>query len=134
MPTMGHACSVAGEDGCSEEAIDAVEQAIGRTIPTVLAAFYRAHDGWFDDHGQYWMIWPLGRLAEDNHLRWDTGTLDRGLLAFGDDGTGDPFCMVPVAEGVEVIHWNAIDHEADERWPALDEFLAAWCPLLDGPR
>ena len=30
--------------------------------------------------------------------------------------------------------WAWRDHEADERWPALDEFLAAWCPLLDGPR
>jgi SMI1/KNR4 family protein SUKH-1 len=70
-----------------------VEAALGTLLPNPLVSLYRANDGVFDLHGQWWLIWPVARMVEAK--AWLTefdGYLDR-WIPFGDDGTGDPFCF-----------------------------------------
>ncbi|NLT56247.1 MAG: SMI1/KNR4 family protein [Actinomycetales bacterium] len=59
---------------------------------------------------------------------WRQGTLDPGLLAFADNGTGNPSC-VPVDGHDEVILWGWIDGEPQGSEVTLSDFLARWAPL-----
>jgi len=60
-----------------------------------------AADGLFSRRGQWWVIWPSGRIVEDNLRAWGASQLDTDLIAFGDDGTGNPFC---ITKDNEVFH------------------------------
>ena len=85
--------------GTHPDAIDAVEAALGMQFPGELRSLYLASDGVFDTSGQWWVIWPLGMLAEENERRRRAGVLPADLIAFGDDGTGDPFRRSRSADG-----------------------------------
>lgn len=72
------------------------------------------------------MVWPLARVVEDNQHAWGAGTLPRDLLAFGDDGTGNPFCLSLSSPADEVLRWNWIDREVEVQEGTLQEFIREW--------
>lgn len=57
--------------------------------PLSLRSLYLAADGTFRANGEWWVVWPLSRLVDENLTAWHDGTLEGSLLAFGDDGAGD---------------------------------------------
>ncbi len=81
-------------------------------------------DGRFSAGGHWWIVWPLERLVADTLRGWSDGTLDRTLVAFGDDGTGDPFCVYEAVES-PVLRWSVIGSEVEAEL-SLDEFEAEW--------
>jgi hypothetical protein len=55
------------------------------------------------------------------------GGLPLGLLAFGDNGSGDPCCLV--LEGADAgaeYEWSPIDSDAVATWPDLTSFWSDW--------
>jgi hypothetical protein len=64
------------------------------TFPAGLRALYLASEGFFDEPGQWFVIWPVTDLVSRNQAAWaGGGSIRRRLLAFGDDGTGSPLCL-----------------------------------------
>ncbi len=59
----------------------------------------------------------------DNTLAWGSGELAHELLAFGDDGTGNPFC---IQNGARVVRWSWIDAAIEQDIGDLGIFLAEW--------
>jgi hypothetical protein len=100
------------------------EARLGVTLPDALKAMYRSADGHFNDAGQWWVVWPLERLVVDTLGAWGGGMLDRNLVAFGDDGAGNPFCVYGAAES-PVMRWSFIGGEVEEKL-SLDQFEAEW--------
>lgn len=88
-------------------------------FPVALSALYLQSDGVWDRDGQWYVIWPLNELVE----RHGDVAGARSGLAFGDDGTGNPFCIH--ADG-SVSYWSEID--AEHTWLAsdLESFWSAW--------
>ncbi|WP_250444155.1 SMI1/KNR4 family protein [Actinotalea sp. C106] len=89
-----------------------VERTLGVSLPEPVRALYRVSDGWYSAAGEWFVIWPLRRLVEGNQDAWELG-LPRNLLAFGDDGTGDPFCVDLDDSTDVVVRWNWIDLEVE---------------------
>jgi len=106
--------------------------ALGHVLPPELETLYVAADGFFHEEGQWWVVWPLRRVLEKNPSAWRSG-LDASLLAFGDDGTGSPFCMHLAASDGTVVRWNWIDQEVESRYPSLAEFLSEWVRVPTWP-
>ncbi len=93
-------------------AINAGESALGLTFPGDLRALYLTSDGVFDEPGQWFVIWPLAEVVARNQAAWaGQSPTRRRLLAFGDDGTGAPFCL-PAGKGPEVFFWDPVLDEA----------------------
>jgi hypothetical protein len=69
---------------------------------------YGDGDRRFNERGQWWVVWQLDRLVSENRDAWTRG-LPETLVAFGDDGTGDPFCVEIALPSSEVLRWNWID-------------------------
>jgi hypothetical protein len=70
-----------------------VENALGALLPDELVRLYKAANGYYSVQGQWWVIWPLDQMADaESWLRPIDGYID-GWIAFGDDGTGDPYCF-----------------------------------------
>ena len=61
----------------------------------------------------------LDRPVEDNLRAWQDGALDVTLMAFGDDGAGDPFCVRLGGRSGEIVRWNYIDRAPDSNWPSM---------------
>jgi cell wall assembly regulator SMI1 len=108
---------------CSDEQLARAEAALGVPLPGRIRELFRAGDGRYRRHGDWWVVWPLDRLVADNTDAWRRGTLSRALLAFGDDGTGNPFC-VPIGGIDEVLRWSWIDSATDANEGTLAAFLA----------
>lgn len=125
----GRAAGVVPGRPCPLEEIDNAERSLGRPLPGDLRSLYESADGFFDQEGQWFVVWPLERLVADNVRSWSEGTLPRDLIAFGDDGTGNPFC-VPTSEdrSRDILRWSWIDGDVEEVVPA-QEFFAAWTNL-----
>src|SRR5215472_1414840 len=103
-----------------------LESALGVTIPDALRALYLTSDGVFDDPGQVFMIWPLGLVQSRNQESWESSSgHGDGLLAFGDGGTGAPFC-VPADGAAGVFVWSPIDGAATRLADDVRSFWAAW--------
>ncbi len=94
------------------------------TLPSALRAIYGDGDGRFNAGGQWWVVWPLERLVADTLRAWGDGALDRTLVAFGDDGTGDPFCVYGAVDS-PVIRWSVISSEVVGE-SSFDEFEVEW--------
>ena len=109
----------------------AAEQSLGITLPADIAAIYAAADGRYNQQGQWWVVWPLNRLVEENHNAWLEG-LPRSFLAFGDDGAGNPFC-VDIKDSSEIFRWSWIDLEVERSEGSVAEFLSDWCEESDYP-
>jgi hypothetical protein len=112
--------------GCDEGQLAAAENRLGKRLPASVRSLYVAVDGVFDADGQWWVVWPLDRLVTDNLSARRDGTLDDQLLAFGDDGTGDPFC-VRLDDGARVARWSCIDRAVVEDM-TFEEFESEWLP------
>ena len=110
--------------GCRDEQLAEAEGRLGVTLPDALKAMYRSANGHLNVNGQWWVVWPLDRLVADTLRRWDDGALDRTLVAFGDDGTGDPFCVYSAVES-PVIRWSVISSEVVGEL-SHDQFEAEW--------
>ena len=112
--------------GATPQALDRCAERLQVTFPAQLKQLYLVSDGVYDQRGHWSVIWSLADLAELNERQWAEGGPQRQeLLAFGDDGTGIPFC-VSRDGGSSVFSWNPI--EARPRWLANDlgDFWAGW--------
>ena len=105
--------------------IAAVEAALEAVFPEQLREVYQTSNGVFDRPGQWFVIWPLEMLAQENMQRREVGVLPADLIAFGDDGTGDPFC-VPGDGSDGVFYWSPIDGEATLLAGAIADFWSGW--------
>jgi len=103
-------------------------------LPPALRTLYRATDGVFDKLGQWFVNWPLERMAEEHHHAWtDAPMARRQLLGFGNDGTGAPFC-VPSDGSDGVFVWNHIDQQTYRLAGTVEEFLGERRPLVERHR
>jgi hypothetical protein len=114
--------------GCNERQLDEARNRLGVELPTVLREMYRANDGRFRSDGEWWVVWPLDRLVDDNLRAWRDGSLERSLIAFGDDGTGDPFCLRVNGQSDLVVHWSFIDAAVAGEMTLVD-FHLEWLAL-----
>ena len=111
--------------GCNDERLD--EDRVGVVFPAWLRPRYIAPDCFFRQDGQWWVVWPLDRLVESTLVEWEEGSLDRSLVAFGDDGAGDPFCFDANRDG-PVVRWSMIDTTAIDEVSSAD-FATDWLGL-----
>jgi hypothetical protein len=110
---------------CDEERLGAAEGSLGFPLPPPMRALVLQGDGRFRTDGQWWVVWPLDRLVADTLTAWADGTLDRALVAFGDDGTGNPFCASVGPD--EVVRWSWINGEVEQVEGTFADFVMAWC-------
>jgi hypothetical protein len=101
------------------------EQAVGTRLPNAIRSLYAAADGRFRSDGEWWVVWPLEKLVKENKAAWLEGTLPADLVAFGDDGTGNPFCA-PLDGTDKVVRWSWIDGDVVGSDGTVDDFLAQW--------
>ncbi|MGW1341874.1 SMI1/KNR4 family protein [Kribbella sp. NPDC002412] len=107
--------------------IAAVELRLGIPFPAELRGLYEATDGILDKPGEWFVMWRLGDVARWNLEAWNGWESEarRRLLGFGDDGTGDPFCVALDGE-TTVCTWSPIEQEARPLAPNLREFWLGW--------
>jgi hypothetical protein len=122
-------------DGCTPDDLRAAERRLDCTLPTELRAFLTETDGVYDLRGQWYVAWPLARIVADNLGHRVAGRLQlgAGLVAFGDDGTGNPFCLTIPRAGCApdpvVYWWGWIGSESIRLADSLQQF---WERLLHG--
>jgi len=107
--------------------VAAAEAALAAVFPEDLRQVYLVSDGVFDRPGQWFVIWPLREVVARNRQAWLWGdSLARqGLVGFGDDGAGAPFC-VPRDGSSGVFAWSAVDDEAVLLAGTVAEFWSGW--------
>ena len=110
---------------CDEERLATAETALGVRLPPPMRAVFVEGDGRFRVDGEWWVVWPLDRVVAETTAAWAEGTLNQGLVAFGDDGTGNPFCATEDED--EVVRWSWIDGEVEQAEGTFAEFLTTWC-------
>jgi SMI1 / KNR4 family (SUKH-1) len=110
--------------GARAEAFDATEAVLGLRLPEELWSLYRVSDGVFDTDGQWFVIWPLDMLAEQNLRRRAAGIIPEDFIAFGDDGAGDPFCVE--RDQSTVSCWHALDDRNQRLAPDVATFWHRW--------
>jgi hypothetical protein len=111
----------------ADRQLEAVEATLGVRIPSELRDLYRYADGLFDEPGQWFVVWPLARVGSDNLALRSGSGLPESLLAFGDDGTGDPFCIdLGSLDPGAVKLFSCVDGEARPLAPDLQTFWRDW--------
>ena len=85
---------------------------------------FLAGDGRYRADGQWWVVWTLNRVIADNRRAWHDQTLRDTLVAFGDDGTGNPFCVATT--GGPVVRWSWIDNDIEQTEGSMHDFLSTW--------
>ncbi len=71
----------------------------------------------------------LTDLVSRNQAAWTAGSsIRRGLLAFGDDGDGSPFCVWR-GGGPDILFWNPVLNEVTHLARDLTSF---WNPWIKG--
>jgi len=113
--------------GAAVSEVATVEAALGAVFPAQLREVYLASDGVFDRPGQWFVIWPLAEVVVRNGKAWSLtdSPVRRGLVGFGDDGTGAPFC-IPRDGGRGVFAWSAIDGQATLLAGTVAGFWSGW--------
>ncbi|HEV2068946.1 MAG TPA: SMI1/KNR4 family protein [Acidimicrobiales bacterium] len=109
---------------CDDDFLNAAEERLSVVLPLEVRRLYRLGDGRYRRDGEWWVVWPLDRLVADNSKAWSRGTLPRSLLAIGDDGTGNPFCVR--LDNETVVRWSWIDQTVESMEGTLDQFLGEW--------
>jgi hypothetical protein len=118
-----------GNPASDAELADAEEQ-LSQPLPAELASLLRVANGFDDSSGQWQCSWDTRRIASENLQMWANDILPDSRLAFGDNGAGDPFCVILHGESEgEIEEWSPIEMEANRSWPDLATF---WCDWL-GP-
>jgi SMI1-KNR4 cell-wall len=110
--------------------LDSAELALGVALPGELREFLAATDGFYDAESRHECAWTLQRIIRENANAWSDARMafERDLLAFGDDGAGDWFCM-PVrssARSDDVVHWTWIGQDRRTIAPSLRDFWMGW--------
>ena len=72
------------------------------------------------------MVWPLTRVVTENEAGRRSGALSASVVAFGDDGAGDPF-VIGSEQPSTVLRWSCIDAATVGVEGTVEEFLARWC-------
>jgi len=106
----------------------AAEKALDATFPSDLRELYVVTDGVFDLPGEWFVIWPLADVVDRNQADWLTyphSPTRSDLVAFGDDGTGDPFCIARNG-GCAVCYWSPIDDTATWLANTITDFWTRW--------
>jgi hypothetical protein len=107
-------------------AVEQAESDLEVSLPADLRELFRNTDGVFDVAGQWFVIWPLADVVARNRQAWAARGLDRrALLAFGDDGTGDPFCVACDGSRAVVV-WSEIDDSVTYMADDIERFWSAW--------
>jgi hypothetical protein len=110
--------------GVGPDALGEAAQALGKDLPDDLASLYLESDGVFAVNGQWWVIWPLDMLIRENRARWASGLLPQHFLAFGDDGTGDAFCLA--GDSPDVTCWHPVASESTHLASNVYDFWQGW--------
>jgi hypothetical protein len=112
--------------GVTAGEVAVAEAALGAVFPDDLREVYLASDGVFDRAGQWFVIWPLAEVVTRNRqASVGDGPARRGLVGFGDDGTGAPFC-VRRDGGSGVFGWSAAGGEAALLAGTVAGFWSGW--------
>ena len=113
--------------GVAADALADAEAVLGAVFPTALRQAYLASDGAFLRNGQYYPLWPLAEVLRRNSddWSWDDTPERHELVGFGDNGTGEPFCVARTGSDT-VYHWSPIGGEATPLAKTLAEFWAGW--------
>ncbi|MGW4929140.1 SMI1/KNR4 family protein [Agromyces sp. NPDC004153] len=110
---------VSTRPAATDAEVNAAEVELATRFPIQLRQLFMQTDGVWDRSGRWFVIWPLVDLVERN-----SGTAEeRAAIAFGDDGTGNPFC---VHRDGTVSYWSEIDAEHTFLSPDLTSFWTAW--------
>lgn len=111
----------------SREDLSALETEIGQSIPTDLRDFLAVANGVDDLAGQWQIAWDTERIVTENERMWRTGVIDSTRLAFGDNGAGDPFCIVLSGNHVGTVEERSpITLDVARSWSNLTEFWTDW--------
>jgi SMI1/KNR4 family protein SUKH-1 len=116
---------------CNAESIRRAEMKLGVRLPGCLSHALLVGDGRFDEGGQWWVLWPLDRIVEENLASWEQRGLPRSLIAVGDDGAGNPFCLQVGADDSHVLRWSWIDAEVETDEGGWHDFSATWLGVDD---
>jgi hypothetical protein len=113
--------------GASAGEVAAVEATLEAAFPAELSDVYRVSDGVFDVTGQWFVIWPLAEVIARNQDAWseEGSSPRRALVGFGDDGTGEPFC-VPRDGATGIFAWSPVAGEAILLADNVAEFWSGW--------
>lgn len=119
--------SIQTQRGCSEGAVVNAEESLGFTLPFDLRGLLTHSNGLFDEAGQWYFVWPLERIVGNNlALRDQTeSSFPVDLVAFGDNGTGDPFCIA-MSSQERVCWWSPIDARVQMLADDLESFIVGW--------
>src|SRR3954468_3247219 len=83
---------------------DEIEDAqvrIGLPFPAPLASLYGFCNGVYQPGGHIWIVFQVSELVTENVLlRQTDDAFPRSLIAFGDLGLGEPFCIDPTTGSV----------------------------------
>jgi hypothetical protein len=112
--------------GATRRMLADAERRLGVRLPRSLRRLYRASNGIEDVGGRWDVVWPLDDVVRRNLDGWEgEAGHPRELLAFGDNGAGDPFCL-PLRGPELVVWWYAVGAEATEYGLPLWRFWLGW--------
>ena len=125
--------------GCTPDAIEAAGSAAGVAIPGPLADLLMVTNGFSlevpetlaeylkPDEEWYEPCWSVENLALWNHEARTQDLIPTHLLAFGDNGADEWFCLdVRPGASETVYSWCAIAHEDTHMAPDLATFWQQW--------
>jgi hypothetical protein len=108
--------------------IEAASGQVGLRFPPDLVSMYQFCDGVYQPDGYLWIVWPLSDVVEQNEwLRCSQADFPRSMIAFGDFGLGEPFCIDPSTGSVSC--WQPIEGLAR---PISRDLHAFWRGLVEG--
>jgi SMI1 / KNR4 family (SUKH-1) len=106
--------------------LEHAESVIQTALPPTLRALYQVTDGILDKPGEWYVVWPIARLISDNLAAYELErTLRCEYVAFGDDGTGNPFC-VKRGGADAVYYWSPIEETATWLADSARGFWVGW--------
>jgi hypothetical protein len=119
--------SIETQPMCPESAVVRAELSLGFALPSDLRALLRRSNGLLDKAGQWYFVWPLERIVANSlALRDQTVSgFPVDLVAFGDSGTGDPFCIAMSREE-RVCRWSPIEAQVQMLADDLETFIVGW--------
>jgi hypothetical protein len=108
----------------SAEELELAQTRLGVCLPDQLVSLYEAGDGVFDSAGQWWVIWPMRMLGVENERLREYAGLPEELVAFGDNGAGEAFCIERGSQ--RVTCWHPIEGWSQPLAEYLAEFWRGW--------